>query len=706
MTPTHRPPPLWPLALALAATLFLVRTEAQLILLAIALAALFYAAARTFAAGDSLARPGEARRDEARPAGPMNALDGAGLAQPDDPAARTMRRPVQLILFFPATRSALLAIATLIVLFGNVAFSTLPSTSLWFAWILGLFPLAYLLGITALARGAHPAGLQRATGALLTLLAVWGVIEWLRFGGRSNGPFLDLNAFGALFYLAVPGVFLALARARNRRARVALIAVLALMLWALFATVSRGAIGVLLLMLPPLLIGLRRAAMPWRAPAAILLVLTGLAWGTVRYLPDAPVTREVVNLAGDQSTQDRLAMWRSTLAMWCERPVTGQGLGSYKLHYLHHRTPDERSSSGDLAHNDYLQLLAEAGPLALAILILAGVCTLVLAGRLWQRMGPAHDRRRRGAALTGWVAVLPVLGLFVHATVNFIFYVAPLALLAGLLLARARHAAGPVPLRPVRLAAHPRLAGAAYAVAASLAVGAITLDWLASQAFDAQNRWPVFAERRTDPLARYQMATAFAALRPHHVATQQALTTSAIDLALTERNGPTGAIWAGLAVTHARHWLSAGRGNPYVYDAMGQLLWHFPSLAPHMAPDFPERPDDILALAVARDPANPSHRLRLAQFLADQGEPTHALETLLDALPWSRISMPPERVAAWQLLLREAMTLAEATGDRRWAADLARMVRRFDPENATAERLLTHSPDATAPVAEASMTAP
>jgi hypothetical protein len=263
-----------------------------------------------------------------------------------------------------------------------------------------------------------------------------------------------------------------------------------------------------------------------------------------------------------------------------------------------------------------------------------------------------------------------------------------------------------VPLRPVRLAAHPRLAGAAYGLAASLAVGAITLDWLASHAFDAQNRWPLFAERRTDPLARYQMATAFAALRPHHVATQQALTTSAIDLALTERNGPTGAIWAGLAVTHARHWLSASRGNPYVYDAMGQLLWHFPSLAPHMAPDFPERPDDILALAVTRHPANPSHRLRLAQLLADQGEPTHALETLLDALPWSRISMPPERVAAWQQLLREAMTLAEATGDRRWAADLARMVQRFDPENATAERLLTHSPDATAPVAEASMTAP
>ena len=408
----------------------------------------------------------------------------------------------------------------------------------------------------------------------------------------------------------------------------------------------------------------------------------------MRYLPENPVTREVVNLGADQSTQDRLAMWRSTLDIWRERPLMGQGLGSYKLHYLHHRSPAERSSSGDLAHNDYLQLLAEGGPLLAALLILAGLATLILAARLWRRLGPGHAPAERAAALDGWVMALPVLGLFLHAGVNFIFYVAPLALLAGLYLARARWAAGPVPCWRVPLPASPRVVGAAYGVLASLAVGAISVDWLASQAFDANNHWPVFAERRADPLARYRMATAFAAVRPHHLATQQALTASAIDLALADRDGPGGALWAGMALTHARDWLAAGQGNPFVYATVGQLLWHFPNLASYMGPEFPDRPEAVLARAVDRDPANPGHRLILARFLVAQNQPTPALHVLLDGLPWTRISMTPERLADTQRLLREALTLADTTGDAAWAQDLARMVGSFDPEDATVRRLL------------------
>lgn len=673
--PAERSPPLWPLVPALAAMLFFMQGESQLILLAIAVAALLYAAARTCAAraAASSAPPGEAR--------PM----------PDAAAAGTPR-PAQVNLVFPAPRSALLALAALIALFASVSFSTLPSTSLWFAWILGLFPLAYLLGITALARGARWDRLALAASALFSLMAAWGVIEWLRLSNRSNGPFLDFNAFGALFYLAVPPAFLALTRAPARAARMALMGFIALCLLALFATASRGAIGILLLLLAPLLLGLRRAGAPWRAPAAMLLILVGLAYGAVRYLPEHPVTREVVNLGADQSTQDRLAMWRSTLAIWRERPLTGQGLGSYKLHYLHHRSPAEVTSTGDLAHNDYLQLLAEGGPLLAAFLILAGLATLMLALRLWRRLGPTHLPAERAAALDGWVMLLPVLGLFLHAGVNFIFYVAPLALLAGLYLARARHGAGPVPCWRLPLPAGPRVVGAAYGVVAGLMVGAIGIDWLASQAFDANNRWPVFAERRADPLARYQMATAFAAVRPHHLATQQALTAAAIDLALADRNGPGGALWAGMALTHARDWLAAGRGNPYVHATVGQLLWHFPNLAPHMAPEFPDRPEAVLARAVDRDPANPGHRLILARFLVAQNQPTPALHVLLDGLPWTRIGMTVERLTDTQRLLREALKLADTTGDAAWAQDLARAVGSFDPEDATVQRLA--GPDA------------
>ena len=694
MTPIARPS-LWPLAIALAAALFLIRTEAELIRLTVALGALFYTGGYIFASrstpgGRGRREPLDPRDDEEQPR-LRDALEPTALAVTDDRAAgapHPVAAAPSVTLFVPATASAGLAAAALIVLFATVPFSTLPMTSLWFAWILGLFPLGYLLGVTAPARGARPMALLRATGALIALLAVWGVVEWLRYGGRSNGPFLDLNAFGALFYLAIPPAVVALALSPARRARLILGGFLALCLWALFATASRGAIGILLLMIVPLVLGLRRAGTAWRAPTAILLVLTALAYGIVRYVPETPVTREVVNLGSDQSTQDRLAMWRSTLEMWRERPLIGQGLGSYKLHYLHYRSPEEITSTGDLAHNDYVQLLAEGGPLLPALLLLAGLAALVLAARLWRRMGPAAADRLE--ALTGWGMALPVLGLFLHAGVNFIFYVAPLALLAGLMLARARHAAGPVPLRQVRLAAHPRLVGVAYGLCAGLALGALTLDWLASQAFDPANRWPVFVERRADPLARYRMAAAFAALRPHHVAAQQALTTSAIDLAFANQTGPTGDVWAGLALTHARTWQAASRGNPYVDMAIGQLAWHFPVLGPHLAPEFPAEPEAILRRAIEHDWINAEHYLLLARYQEEvQRAPDRALETLVAALPWARVPQTSNAgVEAWKRLYRRGMALSERTGQEAAAIGFARIVIQFDATDATARRLL------------------
>jgi hypothetical protein len=245
-------------------------------------------------------------------------------------------------------------------------------------------------------------------------------------------------------------------------------------------------------------------------------------------------------------------------------------------------------------------------------------------------------------------------------------------------------------LRQIRLAAHPRLVGAAYGLGAGLALGALTVDWLASQAFDPTNRWPVFAERRADPLARYQMATAFAALRPHHVATQQALTTSAIDLAFANGAGPTGAVWAGLALTHARTWLAASRGNPYVDMAIGQLAWRFPVLEPHLAPEFPAEPAAILRRAIEGDWINAEHYLLLARYQDEvQHAPDRALETLASALRWARVPQTSNAgVEAWKRLYRRGMELSERTGQNLAAIGFARIVIQFDAGDEAARRLL------------------
>ncbi|HMM44164.1 MAG TPA: hypothetical protein PKE41_00860, partial [Candidatus Macondimonas sp.] len=194
MTRTARPS-LWPLAIALAAALFLIRTEAELIRLTVALGALFYTGGYIFASsstpgGRGRREPLDPRDDEEQPR-LRDALEPPSLAVTDDRAAgapHPVAAAPSVTLFVPATASAGLAAAALIVLFATVPFSTLPMTSLWFAWILGLFPLGYLLGMTALARGARPWALLRTAGGLIGAFAIWGIVEWLETGNRSNGP--------------------------------------------------------------------------------------------------------------------------------------------------------------------------------------------------------------------------------------------------------------------------------------------------------------------------------------------------------------------------------------------------------------------------------------------------------------------------------------------------------------------------------------
>lgn len=153
------------------------RTEPQLYLLAISLAALFVMAATTFAAASRLDEPraGRAAHDATSGSFRADLGDATARREPDHPRDGADAAPIAgwngaiahagtprvdapaVALFVPSTTGTRLAAGALLVLFASVPFSTLPMTSLWFAWILGLFPLGYLLGVTALARGRLPA---------------------------------------------------------------------------------------------------------------------------------------------------------------------------------------------------------------------------------------------------------------------------------------------------------------------------------------------------------------------------------------------------------------------------------------------------------------------------------------------------------------------------------------------------------------------
>lgn len=78
------------------------------------------------------------------------------------------------------------------------------------------------------------------------------------------------------------------------------------------------------------------------------------------------------------STHERLAMWEKSLTMFLDHPVTGVGLGSWKLMLPKYGTEGLRSAKGDIhfvrPHNDFLWVLTETGIFGLlAFLAIFGI---------------------------------------------------------------------------------------------------------------------------------------------------------------------------------------------------------------------------------------------------------------------------------------------------------------------------------------------
>ena len=538
--------------------------------------------------------------------------------------------------------------------------STMPMVSWWFAWIIASQPLAYL--VWRLNSNQHSwARLHTYIASIIGLTAIWAMAEFFYTGWRVNGPFKDFNAFGALMYLMlVPAAALFAGNTlQSPRRNAGLAGLIALGFLALFATQSRAATAVGLVAVAAVLIHARRSGAAITRAALTIGAIASASYLIIKLYP-SHVDFRTLALGSDPSTLYRLMMWKSAWTAYLDYPLTGTGLGTYRLHYLHYRSPEELGTTGDLAHNDYLQMLMEGGPLLLALLLAWGGFALWLAWKLWKQAPvAAAEPTRRAELVMGFALAISVLGLFAHALVNFIFYVLPLSLLAGLYLAQAHRTIGTPADRIIHLPVGRGVFNFAAGTAATLVVGSLLVDWAGAAAFDTQVNWKPLVEMRASPQRRFDVASAFVAVRPDHVPARQAATTAAMDLALKERDSPIGTMWSHLALEQGKAWLAASQGNPYVYLTMGQLLWHFPALAGDMGPELPSNPEALLSKAIERYPAYPDSYRVLAQFYLAQNQQESALITLWHALRWIRIAVASEAILiSWSQLIDEGTALA------------------------------------------------
>ena len=211
---------------------------------------------------------------------------------------------------------------------------------------------------------------------------------------RSMGLMENQNNFGHLAALAVP---LALYQYLYRRglARWLGLALCMVIVGGVVASVSRGAVLSVLVAGVATMITERRRIIP-------LLLVVVLALSAVPFLPDyfnervgdlAMDVKRSVLLTDEGNMTSRGHLNTSGLRIWLAHPVIGVGIGNFGFYFMQEEYLAGLAGGNNMvAHNIYVQALAETG--LLGFLVLVSVIVISVRG-LWRaRRAARHDTDR------------------------------------------------------------------------------------------------------------------------------------------------------------------------------------------------------------------------------------------------------------------------------------------------------------------------
>ena len=596
----------------------------------------------------------------------------------------------------PASTASVALTILMLSLICATSLSILPGTSITVATGIAILPLAYLVTLTALRNDEAWRSTLDLIQWVAVLVMLLGVIDFLLVRSRPFSVFEDVNALGAFCNLiALPAIAALHRQAADAGSRAALFSGTALKLVValacLAATASRGAhlsfalsLGILAALL------FRTDRLGWQLPAVVATVFIALLLMVAPLQNHAGSLARMSDLSHDQSAADRIEMLKSTWHMVQDGPWYGSGPGTYKIRYLMYRSPAEHSTTGDLAHNDYLQFLAEGGPLLLgALLLLAFSCVLAVL-RLWKTGNEGGEER---ACESAGLAVA-LLGLFGHATLNFIFYILPLAMLAGLYLGRLDDLLPAVrQFQPFRYIT-PKftvllVSGAGLFVAGTLGLQAAFYEFTTGRCQLRMCGELSRDERFTGHFAAFMVATqpSFLPAREWFAKTY----TAAADRAEKPEARVSN---ARLAAKEMSELIRSTPSVPYVYADLARLLERFPEASAAVAAGVSTDPIALMTESVRRNPLDTATRTQLAKRLDDAGKTAEAFALVFDdGMRWWDVAALPEtgRIA----LLKSAIPMAKKLGRCKDDSEMAQGLAVFLPNDPLAARSSTPPADGT-----------
>jgi O-antigen ligase len=258
------------------------------------------------------------------------------------------------------------------------------------------------------------------------------------------GPFGNYNHFAGMIelILPLPLAYLLLAKINFEQRGLWLFSVV-LMAVAVIFSFSRGgmlALGVEVMALMLIAAALRNRATDTFAPretlsnrwmfgGAVAAVLLLILW--IGYEPLVKRFGSIREGASEYSVVTRTEYWRGAWQMFLDHPLRGVGLGAFPTAYPAYGRSSVRNERLEQAHNDYLQLLTDAGLIGAII----GLWFLFELGRILRRQfHKVHQARSPDRALMVGGAVA-MLGIAVHSFLDFNLQIAANALLFLLVVA-------------------------------------------------------------------------------------------------------------------------------------------------------------------------------------------------------------------------------------------------------------------------------
>lgn len=259
-----------------------------------------------------------------------------------------------------------------------------------------------------------------------------------------SGSYANRNHFAGLLEMTLPwAILLAVHAWRSNEdryktpARVAmgacsLLGAAAVMLIGIIVSLSRmGFLAALVALLTAGSLFLNRGSRRWTrwlglAPLVAMIIALFI------FLPSDQLIARFAGLAttNDISADDRIRIWKDTLALIHAYPVFGCGAWAFEPSFFQHQTSGTLALV-NFAHNDYLQGMAELGALGFLFVLVAVVAALSSA--LEGSLGPRGMLERHLSI----AAAASLMAIAFHSIVDFNLYVPANAMLVGWTLALA-----------------------------------------------------------------------------------------------------------------------------------------------------------------------------------------------------------------------------------------------------------------------------